>query len=334
MDRLYKLLMPILWASFVFLVPAKVAAVDPSDVWTASNVTSARFSADGTSALVGTKNGFQLRRVQDGRLESTILVPGPIPYTASAFSPDERYLALTHRTGGVTRIELWSVATGALERVIPTSATRSARGIEISGQGLIALFERFSYGGGGFVRLFRARDGAQLGVQGPYAHNAGAEQRFSPGGAYLAIEERTAGGIDVRILRTADGSTALVVGESAGLFAWSGEGSIWVRRNMTDAHTLFERIAVPTGEVLDGFAIDSGRFAVTAFTPDDRFLLATTVDDGSLVFLRGTDGAPHLVYDVPPHTTAGSISPAGSFFTYSVCTVSSCTMHMARLPSL
>lgn len=330
MDRLRRMVMPIIWATFVFLVPAPAAAVDPSDVWVAPHTASARFSADGSSVLVSTKTGFQLRRVQDGRLESTILLSSPPTYTASAFSPDARYLALTQRAGGVTRIELWRIATGTLARVIASAATRSARDIDVSHQGVVALLERFAYGGGGVVRLFRDSDGAELAAQGPFAPGATAELSFSPGGAYLAVQERSA----VRVLRTADASIPLVVGESAALFAWSGEGALWVRRTMTETSTLFERVAVPTGEVLDGFAIDSGRFAATSFTPDGRFLLATTLDDDSLVFLRASDSEPQLVYDVPPRTTAGSVSPAGTFFTYSVCTGSSCTLHMARLPTL
>ena len=108
--------------------------------------------------------GFQVRRASDGALLKTITLPAASQsYDKSAFSPDKQFVAISLvDSNGVTKIELWSLSTGSL---VPgeytTDAVRNIRGLDISSNsGLVASMERFAYGGGGMLRVFRTSDGA------------------------------------------------------------------------------------------------------------------------------------------------------------------------------
>jgi hypothetical protein len=295
------------------------------------------FSADGSSVLLSTPTGFQMRRTADGLVERTINLPaGSRGYNAAAFSPNEQYVALTYRASGVTRIELFSVATGALVRTIHTGAVRNARGIDLSSTGLVAIFERWAYGGGGKLWVYRVSDGGLVYTQGPYTRGSSTVLKFSPDGARLALNDSAVVGAEgVRVLRTSNWTTELFV-RSANLFSWAIDAqSLWTTRSPWDAeHPVWEDVEVPSGEVLTSISIDVTQYFPSAVTPDNRFFLSDTPSTNALVFLRIADGSAVLSLSTPANTWAGAISPTGTSFMYTTCVEASCTAHMARMPAL
>jgi hypothetical protein len=325
---------------FMAVVPLcsmRAWALAPSDAWTAANTSSALFSADGSSVLLSTATGFQLRRSSDGRLEKSITLPSASQaHDAVAFSPDKQYVALTYRAGGVTRIELFSTTTGALARTINTGAVRNARGIDLSSNGLVALFERWAYGGGGQVWIYRVSDGSVVNVQAKSTRSSTTLLRFSPDGARLAINDSAVVGQEgVRVVRTSDWSTELLV-KTAFPLAWATDSrSLWTSRSPFDAPLPFwEEIDIPSGEVLSSTTIDTTRYYPSAVTPNNKFFLANTPTNNAIVFLRTADGTAALTLSSPATTGAGRISPSGTLFSYSVCNGVSCAVHMALVPAL
>ncbi|HMI92866.1 MAG TPA: hypothetical protein VK509_15935 [Polyangiales bacterium] len=312
-------------------------ALAPSDLWSVSNASGGMFSADGSSVLLTVPTGFQLRRATDGRLEKTIALPAASRgYDAFAFSPNKRYVALTYRLSGVTRIELFSVATGALARTINTGAVRNARGIQLSSTGLVALFERYAYGGGGQVWTYRVSDGGLVNVQPRSTRSSTTVLDFSPDGSRLAINDSAVVGQEgVRVVRTSDWTTELLV-RSAWPFRWAADSrSLWTSRSPFDADLpLWEEVELPSGEVLSSTAIDPARYFPSDVTPDNRFFLANTPANDALVFLRTTDAGAALTFSAPARSWAGRINPAGSSFIYTVCSDTACSAHVARMPSL
>jgi hypothetical protein len=149
-------------------------AATPRVLWQLPGAYGGPFTADGSAVYLVTGTGFQLRRAADGALLSAITLPASsLGYDASAFSADMQYVALSIRANGITRIELWRVSDGTLARTINTDAVRNARGLDLSlDSGLVAIMERFAYGGGGMLRVYRTSDGALVHKEGPLVQMA------------------------------------------------------------------------------------------------------------------------------------------------------------------
>jgi hypothetical protein len=312
-------------------------AAPPSDVWSAANASGGVFSADGSSVLLTISGGFQMRRASDGVVEKTISLPAAsLGYDAFAFSPNKQFVALTYRASPVTRIELFSVASGVLARTIQTGAVRNARGIDLSSQGLVAIFERWAYGGGGNIWVYRVADGSLVTSQGRYTRSSTTILKFAPDGAYLAINDSGVVGEEgVRILRTSDWMP-VALARSAFPFSWAADSqTLWTSRTPFDSQIPFyEEVEVPSGEILTSTPIDPARYFPTAVTPDNRLFLAGASAANEVVFLRAADASLARRLSAPAGTRTGQVSPSGALFIYSVCGQTACTTRMARMPAL
>src|SRR5215471_3062063 len=310
-------------------------ATAPTVVWQTSNVKTgypnAIFSVDGTVMLVFKTTGFEVRRASDGVLLNTLTLPAASQaYDAAAFSPDKTLVGLNLFNNAIGTIEIWKISTGTLQRTITTDAVRNMKGLDFSSNGLIASRERFAYGGGGNLRVYRVSDGALIKKLGPVARNsAPGGVQFSPNAAYLAVNDTFSLG-GVFVLRTSDWGTARSV-TGAGIFSWvSDSGSMW-----TDA---FQQIRISDGAILRHVTLD-GSTGVTGITPDNRFLSAYDFVNGTasntIKFVRTSDGGTQLVYTLGSGQVVWSnqVSPLQTLFTYEICP-SLCNVYVAQMPSL
>jgi len=311
------------------------SATTPNVVWQATGVRTgypnAVFSNDGTAVLLTKSTGFELRRASDGVSLSVLKLPAAsLAYTAAALSPDKTMVGLNLFNNAIGTIEIWRIADGALVRTITTDATRTMKGLDFSAAGLIASRERFAYGGGGYLRVYRVSDGALITKRGPVARNsAPGGVAFSPDAHLLAVDDTfSLGGLWA--LHTSDWSSARSV-SGAGIFSWvSDSASLW-----TDN---FQQVRISDGAVLKSVTPDASS-AVTAVTPDSRFLFAYTFVNGTasniIKFLRTSDGGAQLTYTLPSGTVVWSngVNASQTLFTYEMCP-SDCTVFVARMPAL
>jgi WD40 repeat protein len=168
-------------AIFALSAATTAWALSPTIAWQTTEGLGGVFSGDGTSILIDTPTGFQMRRASNGALEKTITLPvGSRGYDARAFSPDKTYVGTTTRANGITRVDLWRVSDGNLARTINSDAVRNNKALDISSGGLIAAHERFAYGDGGRLRIFRVSDGGLVTTLGPYCRNSSPRAFFAP----------------------------------------------------------------------------------------------------------------------------------------------------------
>jgi hypothetical protein len=326
---------PVLIVVSMMLRAAIAGAGTPTVVWQKTGLrtglTNAVFSSDGTALLLANSTGFEVRRASDGALLNTLNLPAASrAYDAAAFSPDKTLVALSLFTNGAGTIELWRVSNSTLARTITTDAVRSIKGLSFSTTGLIASRERFAYGGGGFLRVSRVSDGSLVTKLGPVARNsASGGVGFSPNAQYLAVED-TFNLHGLWILRTSDWGTVRTI-SNAGLFNWvTDSASLW-----TDG---YQQVRISDGTVLKTVPL-SGSSPVTSVTPDNRFLFAWDLVNGSasntLRFLRTTDGGTQLVYTLSNGTVVWSnqVNSSQTLFTYEICP-SDCTLYVATMPAL
>jgi WD40 repeat protein len=277
----------------------------PTPAWQVSGAIAGPFTADGSAVYATTSTGFQLRRAVDGAVLSTINLPSTSRgYDAKAFSRDSQYVALSKREDGVTRIELWSVSSGTLLRTIATDAVRNARGLDLSTNGLVASLERFAYGGGGYLRVYRLSDGTLVHRRGPIVVNGSTLVRFSPNGAHLAFYQNAG------ISRHRDGGVAVP------------SGQILQSAPLDLSSITLSAVTPDNRHFLAGqtVSVEPGATAGTA-----------------LYFLRAADGVAQLTYTFgSERVSAGAISPTGTLFSYAVCPsdANSCTAYIARMPPL
>ena len=311
--------------------PALAAA--PTVVWQTTTGGGGLFSGDGSSLLLSTATGFQVRRASDGVVENTITLPAEsLTFDARAFSPDKQYVATSIQNGSTFSLEIWRVSTGTLARRITTNAVRSIKGLDISKGGLLASYERFAYGGGGYLRVFRISDGSFVTMLGPYTHNSTTRVRFSPDGNYLAVHDWVSAN-GVRVLRTSDWGTAVTVGDFTDVFRWANDSaSLWTT-GMTILSIPYQQIRVPAGTVQRSTAIDDTQIFLTSVTADGRFLLGFGTNQDSIKFLRTSDGVAQVTYTVTSGSS-GDISPTGTVFTGATCTSSPCTFYVYKMPAL
>jgi hypothetical protein len=206
--------------------------------------------------------------------------------------------------------------------------------------------ERFAYGGGGYVRVFRTSDGAQVLKTGPVIVNSSTFAKFSPGGTYMAYRH-SGGFFGLVVLRTSDWGQASQIGDDARLVQWvppDGSASIW-RNGDFDLGIPFQQVSVPSGAVVRSVLIDDNTRIVGSVTPNNKYFLAgqlVSTDPGapigdSLYFLRTTDGGAQVTYQFSSTiVSAGKVASTGTYFTYNICPTngSSCTLYLAQMPSL
>ena len=327
------------------LASATIAsAITPTVAWQRPDGRGGVFSADGAAVLVTTSTGFELNRATDGALLGRLTLPASsLGYRSSSFSPDKKLIALAIESGAVRRIELWSVSTGNLVRTITTDATRAIRAVSLSNT-FVASMERFAYGGGGMLRVYRVSDGGLATKQGPFISNSDCKVSFSPNGQFLALRDnRTMLGI--RILNTANWSAALTIGNNVALLQWmSDSASLWTYGSSTYGLP-FQQISVPSGTVRRSVMVDDALMInESAVTPSSNFFLGSqpaSTSPGSppgdvVDFVSATSGSLRLTYKFPsPIVWSGTINPAGTLFTYTICiNGTDCTFYVAKMPTL
>ena len=310
-------------------------ATAPTVVWQVAGVRTgypnAVFSVDGTAILIWKSTGFELRRASDGVVLNTLTLPAASQaYDAAALSPDKTMVGLNLFNNAVGTTEIWNLSGGTKLRTITTDAVRNMKGLDFSSAGLIASRERFAYGGGGFLRVYRVSDGSLVTKRGPVARNsAPGGVLFSPNAQLLAVNDTSSLG-GLWALRTSDWSSARsIIG--AGILSWANDSaSLW-----TDG---FQQVRISDGAVLHSVTLD-GATGVTAVTPDNRFLFAYTLVNGTasntIKFLRTSDGGTQLTYTLPSGTVVWSngVNANQTLFTYEVCPTD-CTVYVARMPAL
>jgi hypothetical protein len=310
---------------------AVVLAASPTVVWQATGV--GLFSGDGSSVLLDTATGFQMRRASDGVVQNTITLPAAsLTYDGHAFSPDKQYVALSIQQGAAFKIEIWRVSNSTLVRTITTNAVRSTRTLDFSSNGLLAAYERFAYGSGGFLRIFRVSDGSLVTMLGPYTHTSATRVRFSPNSSYMAVHD-SVGTNGVRVLRTSDWGTALTVGNFTDVFRWEPDSaSVWTS-GLSILSQPYQQVRVPAGTVQRSVAIDDTQFYPTSVTADGRYIFGAAKTQTEIKFLRTSDGAAQVTYSVTAGYS-GDISPTGTLFTFGSCTNIPCAFSMAKMPTL
>jgi hypothetical protein len=247
-----------------------------------------------------------------------------------AFSPDKTLVGLTLFNNAIGTIEIWKVSNSTLQRTITTDAVRTMKGLDFSSAGLIASRERFAYGGGGYLRVYKVADGTLVRKAGPVARNsAPGGVLFSPNGQYLAVNDTfSLGGLSV--LRTSDWTSARSI-TGAGVFSWvSDSASLW-----TDA---FQQVRISDGTVLKSVTLN-GTTGITAVTPDNRFLFGYDLVNGAasntIKFVRTSDGGTQLVYTLGSGQMVWSnqVNAPATLFTYEICPTD-CTVYVAQMPAL
>lgn len=335
--------------AMMLVLPSAAWALTPTVVWQTSGAYPAGFSADGSAVFLSVSGGFQMRRATDGVLLKTITLPASSQTIDKyAFSPDKQFVAIAVLDANLaTRIELWSLSTGNLVRTIPTNVVRNIRGLDLSPtSSFVASMERFAYGGGGKLRVFRTSDGASLVEQGPLVVNGNAFVKFSPGGTYLAVYQNQ-GNAGFNILRTSDWGTAQSINlGNQYMIQWAGSdtsSSVWLRGNFSIS-VPYRQVAVPGGTVLRTLSFDDTFRHVSAVTSNNKYFLTwqvATTDPGAppantIWFLRTSDAGAQLTYTFSSTiVSSGAINPAGTQFTYAICgDTGLCTAYVAQMPSL
>lgn len=319
-------------AALAFSTMRAASAATPTIMWS-TTAGGGVFSADGTSVLIAVATGFQMRRTSDGGIEKTITLPvGSRGYDVSAFSPDKQYVGTTVRANGITRIDLWRTSDGTLARTINSDAVRNNKALDISSGGLIAAHERFAYGGGGMLRVFRLSDGALVRTLGPYCRNSSPRAHFSPNGTYLTVQDQNAG--LVRILRTSDWTTALTFGSGAYVFAWApNSATYWTGGSFIQPQPWQQR-NVPAGTVVRSILVDESQAYITGVSPDGRFFLNYGPTGDKVELRRTSDAGVQVTYTVPTNASSSEINSSGTAFTYWTCPLSGCSFVIAKMPSL
>lgn len=309
-----------------------VSAAAPTVVWQASTTGIGYFSGDGSSVLLPIATGFQVRRATDGLVQNTVTLPVASQlYDACAFSPDKQYVAIALASGASFNIEIWRVSNSTLFHRITTNAVRNIRTLDFSTGGLLASYERFAYGGGGMVRIFRVSDGGYVTMFGPYTTNSATRARFSPNGQYLAVHDSTSSG--VRVLRTSDWGTAFTVGNFVDVFRWEPDSATLWTTGLTILSVPYQQLRVPAGTVQASTPIDDSQVYPSSVTADGKYILVSTAARDAIKFLRTSDGGAQVTYSV----TGGyslDISPTGTVFSGGSCNVSPCTFYLAKMPAL
>jgi hypothetical protein len=304
----------------------------PTVIWQTAGG-SGLFSGDGSAVLLNTSTGFQVRRASDGVVQNTVTLPAAsLSFDARAFSPDKQYIALAIQQGAAFKIEIWRVSNSTLFRTITTNAVRSIKTLDFSSTGLLAAYERFAYGGGGYLRIFRVSDGNLVTMLGPYTHNNTTRVKFSPNGSYLAAHDWVSAN-GVRVLRTSDWGTALTRDNFADVFRWANDSATVWTTGMTILSQPYQQVRVPANTVQRSVAIDDTQIFPTSVTADGRFILGFTSAQDSIKFLRTSDGGAQVTY-TGTSIFSGDISPAGTVFTFGSCAGSPCTFYMAQMPTL
>jgi hypothetical protein len=339
----------------MLLVASAAWAGTPTVVWQAAGGYAAPFSADGSVMYMGTSanfqnTGFQVRRASDGALLKTITLPAASQtYDKAAFSPDKQFVAISLvDSNGVTKIELWSLSTGSLVRTITTDAVRNIRGLDISpDSSLVASMERFAYGGGGMLRIFRTSDGTSVLKRGPYLTNSTAFTKFSTNGGYLAFFQNNGSPVGFNILRTSDWTQVQQVAPgNSYMIQWSGPdtaASVWLRGN-NSLSIPYRQVNVPGGLLARQVSFDDSSRYVTAVTSNNKYLFSYQIQStdpssppgNTLFFLRTSDGGAQVTYTFTSTiVSSGTINPAGTMFSYSICpTTGGCTTYVAQMPAL
>lgn len=314
---------------------AAVQAATPTILWQTTDGWGSKFSGDGTSVLLVTSTGFQMRKTTTGAIEKTITLPvGSRGYDAHAFSPDKTYVGTTVRANGITRVDLWRVSDGTLARTINSDAVRNNKSLDISSGGLIEAHERFAYGDGGRLRIFRVSDGGLVTTLGPYCRNSSPTAFFAPNGQYLAVRDQNAGAS--LILRTSNWTTATSASGASYPFAFSPDSAtFWYGGSFTWPQPWLQ-VNVPAGTVVRSILIDESSFYPTAFTPNGKYFLGNTSLQDKVEIRRTSDAGVQVSYTVGTNAWGGLFSPGGGQFYYSVCPVSGtpCTFAMASTPTL
>jgi hypothetical protein len=322
-----------LGAALVVAIETTALAAVPTVIWSTATGGGGLFSGDGSSILLTTSTGFQMRRSSDGVVEKTVTLPAASQnFDARAFSPDKQYVAIAIQQGAAFNLEIWSISTGSRVRTITTNAVRSIKTLDISSAGLLAAYERFAYGGGGYLRIFRISDGGFVTMLGPYTRNGTTRVRFSPNGQYVAAHDWV-GTQGMRVLRTSDWGTVLTVGNFTDLFRWEPDSaSVWASGNTLMSEP-YKQVRIPAGTIQRSVAIDDSQFFATSVTADGRFILGFSEPRATMKFLRTSDGGAQVTYTLPS-SSSSDISPTGKVFTYSVCNEVSCTFYLAQMPAL
>jgi WD40 repeat protein len=323
------------WVGFIVVVmmvfgTSTAWAITPTVVWQKTGVrtgpSSHLFSADGTSLLVHTNSGFELRRATDGSLQNSVVLPtGSLSFKAVALSPDKQLIALAESD---RTIELWRVSNSTLVRKIATDAVRDIKAVAISNT-FVASMERFAYGGGGMLRVHDVATGTLVKTILAVRNSNPVVLEFSPSGQYLAYPDHYAVS-GLVVLRTSDWGAAMTMPATT-MFAWGSDGgSLWTSD--------YRRVRVPDAAVLQTVPAHPDT-AVASYTPDNRFFLADVFADfqytNVIQFIRTADANVRTSYTFPNVNAVygGRIDATGQLFTYSICS-SDCTVYVARVPAL
>jgi hypothetical protein len=320
---------------FTLSSAAVAGAASPTVVWQTTEGGSGVFSGDGTSILLRIATGFQMRRTSDGTLEKTITLPvGYQGYDAHAFSPDKTYVGTTIRANGITRIDLWRVSDGALARTINSAAVRNNKSLDISSTGLIEAHERFAYGDGGRLRIFRVSDGSLVTTLGPYCRNSSPRAFFAPNGQYLAVQDQNA--VLARVLRTSNWSTAFTVASPAFPFAFAPNSATFWAGGSFIYPAPWQQVNVPAGTVVRSVLIDESKNYPSAMTPDGRYFLSGAPTQDKMEIHRTSDAGAQVSYTVGTNAWPGVFNPSGTLFTYAACPISGtpCVFYVASTPTL
>jgi hypothetical protein len=268
----------VMMATMTVLSTSAAWALTPTVVWQTAGAYPSGFSADGSVVYLSLSGGFQMRRATDGLLLKAINLPqSSLPFDKSAFSPDKQFVAISVVDANLaTRIEIWSLSTGKLVRTIATDAVRNIRGLDFSpNSSFLASMERFAYGGGGKLRIFRTSDGSLLREQGPFVVNGNTFVKFSPGGIYLAFYQNL-GNAGFNILRTSDWSTAQSINlGNQYMIQWAGAdttSSVWLRGDFSIS-VPYHQVTVPGGSVTRTLSFDDAFRHVSAVTSDNKYFL-------------------------------------------------------------
>jgi hypothetical protein len=328
-------------AAALLLAPASAAV---AAVWSAPGLSTARFSVDGSLALLTGNSSaggrLEVRRAATGALVRA--VTSPYKFTAAALSADGRIAAVTlaDTSSGLTvrTIRLYQVADGALLRSIPTAAARDLTSVDMSPDGRhVAAMDARSYERGGRVHVHKVTDGATVTVLTTDATTAAV--RFSPDGRHLAANgRRVVGGrfvSGVLVFGTANWSPVLAAADGSLLVRWSPDSTaFWTATILPGAPTTAQLVAVPGGAVRRTVVL--AQYDTVADVTDDGALVLTgrvVAPRRTVTFTDPLTGAPQATYDFASDVFAGDISPDGTLFSYALTTAPSAfDVHVARMP--
>jgi WD40 repeat protein/formylglycine-generating enzyme required for sulfatase activity len=227
-----------------------------------------RFSPDGTR-LATTAANPKVWKVSDGSLVYTLSSGSCTGYTgwrALAFSPDGAHLATgLYSTGDKGRICLWSLTSGAFERVL-TGHTEDVRSLDYAPSGAAlasgALDKNF--------KLWRVSDGVNTATTS--AAGIVNAVRYSYGGAVVA------GGASDRFLHFYHPTTAAETAQLAALFntspgttvvAWSPDGSRLATTGLNWAVTIWD---ASSARISAALVASTERVRSLSWSPDGKRL--------------------------------------------------------------